>query len=100
MKSPRAHPFMPNSVPQLQRDMLQELGIESVDELFGQIPAQHRLDRPLRLPAPISAETELRRHMLERLRKNVSCEQALSFLGGGIWQHHVPAVCDEIVNRS
>jgi glycine dehydrogenase subunit 1 len=43
---------------------------------------------------------ELRRHLLDLLSRNETCEGNLSFLGGGIWQHHVPAVCDEIVRRS
>jgi glycine dehydrogenase subunit 1 len=30
----------------------------------------------------------------------VTCEETLSFLGGGVWQHHVPAVCDEIAQRT
>ena len=30
----------------------------------------------------------------------MSCEAALSFLGGGCWQHHVPAIVDEIVRRT
>ena len=34
------------------------------------------------------------------LGKNEDCETNLSFLGGGCWQHHVPAICDEIVGRS
>ena len=38
--------------------------------------------------------------MLGLLEKNASCEECLSFLGGGCWQHHVPAICDEIVQRS
>jgi glycine dehydrogenase subunit 1 len=38
--------------------------------------------------------------MSDLLAKNTSCEKALNFLGGGCWQHHVPAICDEIVARS
>ena len=34
------------------------------------------------------------------LARNQSCKETLSFLGGGCWQHYVPAVCDEIVNRA
>jgi glycine dehydrogenase subunit 1 len=38
--------------------------------------------------------------MADLLRKNQNCDEALSFLGGGIWNHHVPAICDEIAGRS
>ena len=96
----RSHPFMPNSVPAIKQELLRALGIDSIEQLFAQIPADHRLREPLRLPPALSAETELNRHMVGILSKNTSCESALSFLGGGCWQHHVPAICDEIVRRS
>jgi glycine dehydrogenase subunit 1 len=96
----RPHPFMPNSVPATQQEMMGALGIDSIEPLFSQIPAEHRLKKPLDLPAALSSESELRRHMSALLSKNRSCSEALSFLGGGCWQHHVPAVCDEIVRRS
>ena len=91
---------MPNSVPAIREEILQALGVDSAEQLFAQIPQEHRLQRPLKLPPAISAESELRRHMSDLLAKNTSCEKALNFLGGGCWQHHVPAICDEIVARS
>ena len=100
MERPRAHPYMPNSVPAVRRQLLASLGIDSVETLFAQIPADHRLRKPLELPPALTAESELRRHMSDLLSKNRSCEDALSFLGGGCWHHHVPAICDEIVQRS
>lgn len=91
---------MPNSVPAIREEILQAIGVDSTEQLFAQIPQEHRLQRPLKLPPAISAESELRRHMSDLLAKNTSCEKALNFLGGGCWQHHVPAICDEIVARS
>ena len=41
----------------------------------------------------------LRRHLTELLGRNTSTEDAVSFLGGGYWPHHVPAICDEIASR-
>jgi glycine dehydrogenase subunit 1 len=96
----RSHPFMPNSVPAIKQELLRALGIDSIEQLFAQIPAEHRLREPLSLPPALSAEAELNRHMLGILSKNLSCESALSFLGGGCWQHYVPAICDEIVRRT
>lgn len=100
MAKARPHPFMPNSVTAIQKEMLHTLGIDSIEPLFSQIPAEHRLARPLDLPDALSSESELRRHMSDLLSKNRSCSETLSFLGGGCWQHHVPAICDEIVRRS
>jgi len=91
---------MPNSVPAIKRELLAELGVDSAEDLFAQIPTSHRLAKPLQLPAALSEESELSRHLRAVLSSNVSCETALSFLGGGCWQHHVPAICDEIVRRS
>ena len=99
MTSRRAHPFMPNSMPAARQALLDELGVASSNELFEQIPESHRLSRPLELPPALSAESELRRHMTGLLAKNRSCEEYLNFLGGGCWQHHVPAICDEVVRR-
>jgi glycine dehydrogenase subunit 1 len=98
--SQRAHPYMANSVAAIKRAMLSEIGAGSVDELFEQIPAAHRLSRPLNLPPAIPSEAALRRHLLDTLARNKSCEDYLSFLGAGCWRHHVPAICDEIVGRS
>lgn len=100
MAKARPHPFMPNSVPAIRKEMLDTLGIDSVEPLFSQIPATHRLRRPLDLPDALSSESELRRHMTELLSKNRACSETLSFLGGGCWHHYVPAICDEIVGRS
>ncbi len=95
-----AHPFMANSVDAIKREMLDAIGAGNVDELFEQIPAAHRTTRPLDLPPALRSEAELRRHLLSVLKKNEDCEKNLSFLGGGCWQHHVPAIVDEIAGRS
>jgi glycine dehydrogenase subunit 1 len=95
-----AHPYMPNSTEALERELLAAVGAPDVESLFAQIPAAHRLQTPLELPPAIVSEAALRRHLVELLSRSENCERNLSFLGGGIWQHHVPAVCDEIVRRS
>ena len=94
-----AHPYMANSTPQAQREMLDAIGAGSVEELFRQIPAGHRMASALRLPPALSSEVALERHLRELLSKNTNCEQALNFLGAGCWQHYVPAACQEIVRR-
>jgi glycine dehydrogenase subunit 1 len=95
-----AHPYMANSVDEIKQEMLDAVGAASVEELFTQIPRKHRLHGELNLPRALVSEVELSRHLREVLGRNETCEQNLSFLGGGCWQHHVPAVCDEIVRRS
>jgi glycine dehydrogenase subunit 1 len=95
-----AHPYMPNSTPELRQPFLDAVGIDDVEELFVQIPPHHRLKGALELPPAMASEAALRRHLVALLSTNQTCERNLSFLGGGIWQHHVPAVVDEIVRRS
>ena len=95
-----AHPYMANSASGLRQELLDAVGVTDVDTLFEQIPEAHRLQRPLQLPPALSSEIALARHIRTTLAANDDCERYLSFLGGGCWQHHVPAVCDEIAQRT
>ncbi len=97
---PVAHPWMANSLPDIKQEMLREIGAHSIEELFKQIPASHRMARPLKLPPALRSESALKRHLNDLLRKNITCDRNLNFLGAGCWQHHVPAVVDEIVGRA
>ncbi len=95
-----AHPYIPNSAPTVKAEMLRAIGAGSIDECYADIPADIRLSRPLDLPAPFRSEHRLKRHVESLLARNVPTSEVLSFLGGGCYQHHVPAVCDEINGRS
>ena len=97
---PAAHPWMANSLADIKQAMLKEIGATSIEALFEQIPSSHRLKRPLKLPPQLSSEVELKRHLVSLLAKNENCEKNLNFLGAGCWQHHAPAVVDEIVGRT
>jgi glycine dehydrogenase subunit 1 len=94
------HPYIPNSVPEVQAEMLREIGAASVEELYATIPERLRLKRAMNLPEPLLSEVELKKHVEAVLSRNTSCRDYLSFLGGGCSQHDVPAVCDEINQRS
>ena len=96
---PSAHPYIPNSAPEIKRAMLDAVGADTVEELYGSIPDRLRVPGLLDLPEPLRSEYELRRHVTGVLDRNQSAMERLSFLGGGCWPHYVPAVCDEIVNR-
>ncbi|HEY8017848.1 MAG TPA: hypothetical protein VIE35_18535, partial [Dongiaceae bacterium] len=95
-----AHPWMANSLADIKQAMLKEIGAASIEELFEQIPVAHRLKSPLKLPRQLKSEAELKRHLVTTLARNETCEKNLNFLGAGCWQHHVPAVVDEIVGRT
>jgi glycine dehydrogenase subunit 1 len=95
-----SHPYIPNSDPSIQREMLRETGAGSIDEFFGCIPNDLRLNAPLRMPEPICSEAGLKRHVEDIASKNRSVNKVVSFLGGGCWHHYIPASCDEISGRS
>lgn len=93
------HPYIPNSVPAVKARMLKEVGAESVDEFYADIPEELRLREDLNLPEPFLSEYGLRRHVDGILSKNKTCNEYLNFLGAGCWQHYVPAICDEVNQR-
>lgn len=96
----RTHPYIPNSVSQIKHDMMNELGIETIDELYEDIPEKFRLNKQLNIPRKGLPESEIKKHVMNLLSKNSPCSSTASFLGAGCWPHYVPAVVKEIVQRS
>ncbi len=78
--------------------MLEAIGVASIDDLFAQIPSGVRLGRPLDLPPPLG-EAELVRHLEELASRNDHTGTELSFLGGGVYDHYVPAIVDYVLQR-
>jgi glycine cleavage system P protein (glycine dehydrogenase) subunit 1 len=76
--------------------MLAEVGVDSVDELFRDIPEGVRFSGRLDLEPPLS-EQELVAHLNELAERNASTVEELSFLGAGIYDHYVPAVVDAVL---
>ena len=76
--------------------MLAEIGVDSVDELFRDIPAGVRFRGRLDLEPPL-AEQDLVAHLRELAERNVPAGEELSFLGAGIYDHYVPAVVDAVL---
>jgi len=88
-----------NVHPETDRDaMLHAIGAESIEDLFSQIPDSIRLKRRLNLPGPM-AEWVLEKRFRSLAAKNATVLSHLSFLGGGAYEHHLPAVIDAIANR-
>ena len=81
--------------PESRAQMLAALGVESVDALFDDIPAGVRAEG-LELPGPLS-ELELSRE-LEALAARNRVELT-SFLGAGVYAHHIPAAVDAVLSR-
>ena len=98
MRLAQLHPYIPNSNPTTIRQMLQETRIGSIDELFQDIPKEIRSKADLDIPRRMS-EAEARRKVERILSTNISTREVTSFLGAGVWPHHVPAAVDTILSR-
>jgi len=79
--------------------MLAAIGVSSIEELFADVPASLRLSHGLGLDAGLS-EQEVFAELRGLAARNVSCEDEVSFLGAGMYDHYVPALIDAIVSRS
>ena len=79
-------------------EMLAAIGVDSIDELFRDIPPGVRFDRELDLE-PALSEQEIVAHLEELAARNVDTGRELSFLGAGIYDHYVPAVVDAVLQR-
>ncbi|HWW25883.1 MAG TPA: glycine dehydrogenase, partial [Caulobacter sp.] len=85
--------------PEDRADMLGVIGAESIDELFVDVPAVARRDKPVDLPFH-AGELEVEREMLGLSRRNRSASEGPFFVGAGAYRHHVPASVDHIIQRS
>ena len=88
--------YIPNT-DQERREMLRTLGIETVEELFTDIPQEHR-NPPLNLPEPLS-ELELRRELEALAAQNRHLRECVSFLGAGAYHHFTPSIVRAIISR-
>ena len=88
--------YIPNT-PAEQAGMLASLGISSIDELFADIPEEHR-NPPLNIPAPLS-ELEIQRELGALAGRNRTLGSGPSFLGAGAYHHFIPAIVKSLVTR-
>ncbi len=88
--------YIPNT-PDEQAGMLASLGISSIDELFADIPAEHR-NPPLSIPEPLS-ELEIQRELGALAGRNRTLGSGPSFLGAGSYHHFIPSIVKSLVTR-
>ncbi len=98
-KKPFVHPYIPNTEPTVLKSMLDSLGMKSSEDIFKEIPERLRFKGEMDIPEAILSEAKLEKHVKKILANNKNCEDYTSFLGGGMWKRHVPAVCDTIMGR-
>jgi glycine dehydrogenase subunit 1 len=88
--------FLPTSDAE-RREMLAAIGVSSIDDLFGSVPAEVRGKADL--PAPLS-EIEVRRFLGGLAASNASARDTFFFLGGGVYNHYVSAIADQMLYRA
>ncbi|WP_438433185.1 aminomethyl-transferring glycine dehydrogenase subunit GcvPA [Gorillibacterium sp. sgz500922] len=92
------HRYLPMTE-QDQAAMLNEIGVAAVEDLFADIPADVRFQGRLAVSEALD-EYELLRHMRELAGRNADTDRYASFLGAGLYDHHVPVVINHIISRS
>lgn len=94
-----SHRYLPTGDLDLA-EMLEAIGVSSVDDLFASVPASVRLDAPPEVEGPLS-DQELRRFFRGLAARNLTPgEGVASFLGGGAYRHETPASLDHLLYRA
>ncbi len=87
--------YLPKS-PADRDQMLREIGVKSVDELFAPIPPDYRVKGDLNLPRQF-AESEIVDYFKQRSQDTAA--GYTSFLGAGAYNHYRPVVIDSLISR-
>ena len=78
--------------------MLERVGVQDIDALFERVPGEYLLKKDLDLE-PALDEPRLMQHLTALSERNKGARM-LSFLGGGMYRHHVPPAVDQLLQRS
>ncbi len=92
------HKYMPNTKADVEQ-MLDSIGVSSIEELFSDIPNNLKLDRKLELAEGLS-EIELEKYMKTLSCKNQSLDDLTCFMGAGVYDHYIPSIVKHILMRS
>jgi glycine dehydrogenase subunit 1 len=84
--------------PQDRAEMLAAIGVQSIDALFADVPPAARLDGPVDLPKAMG-ELEVERAISAMAARNLSAGSVPSFIGAGVYRHHIPATVDHLIQR-
>src|SRR2546425_9084499 len=89
--------YIPNS-PDERAEMLRQVGVASIENLFDSVPEDLRLRKSLNVPSALS-EIELLAKF-DRLAARNDAARRVSFLGAGAYSHYIPTVVDHLISRS
>ncbi|MGM7681536.1 aminomethyl-transferring glycine dehydrogenase subunit GcvPA [Cytobacillus sp. Hm23] len=82
-----------------KKEMLEAIGVSSIDELFNDIPEGVRFNGEYNIKQA-SSEPELTREMATLAEKNANTQTHASFLGAGVYSHYMPIIVDHVISRS
>ncbi|HLM38869.1 MAG TPA: aminomethyl-transferring glycine dehydrogenase subunit GcvPA, partial [Microvirga sp.] len=80
-------------------EMLARTGVDTIDDLFADVPKTLLLKEPVDLPRR-KGELEVERILSRMAARNVSASSVPFFVGAGAYKHHVPATVDHLIQRS
>ncbi|SFA41996.1 glycine dehydrogenase subunit 1 [Anoxybacillus pushchinoensis] len=92
------HRYLPMTEEDKQQ-MLQTIGVQSIDELFADIPESVRFQGEYNIKRAKS-EPELMKELMALAAKNVDIKTHPSFLGAGVYDHYIPTIVDHVISRS
>ncbi len=92
------HRYLPMTS-QDEKEMLEAIGIESIDELFADIPEKVRFKGQYKIKAAKS-ESSLTKELAQLAAKNADTNRYASFLGAGVYDHYKPIIVDHVISRS
>lgn len=78
--------------------MLETIGVDSIDDLFREIPENLRYRRDLDIPSGFD-EYRLFGHLKSLSEKNVDLSRVTCFLGAGIYDRYIPASVGAVISR-
>jgi glycine dehydrogenase subunit 1 len=91
-------PYIPHTEEDRQ-EMLATIGVDSIDDLFREIPENLRLREPLNIPSSLDEHRLLAKlASLGRMNKQM-LNDAVCFLGAGIYDRYVPATVNAVISR-
>jgi glycine dehydrogenase subunit 1 len=79
--------------------MLSVIGVNTIDDLFADVPAEARLSGPIAGLPMHASEMAVERHFTQLARRNKAASDHPFFLGAGAYKHHVPASVDHLIQR-
>ncbi len=89
--------YLPHTEQEIEA-MLERIGVQDIDALFADIPEAVRVEGGLNLE-PALDEPRLMQHLTALSQENAATGM-LSFLGAGMYRHHVPPAVDQLLQRS